>query len=292
MQDGFDKGDRKQLSPRVHLLYRISENSEFRYSWGHYYQSRGIYELDIEEGIDVFDEVQKSKHWVASFKHYFPNGMQMRIETYYKRTSRISTYFDNLTNSVSLLPELQPDRIKISPMDSHGQGIELTLSGDPNSVVNWWFNYSYAVIEDCFIHEHFERNWEQPDAANLGFSWIYRNWNLAVSASFHTGWPTTDLSIQQLLDKEGNSIERVIADDRNTSAFDDYLRVDFKATRQFVLPGSRLRLELGITNALNRANQAGVEYSTTRNEFGDTILQENVKTSLLIAPSLDIFWSF
>lgn len=291
-QGGLDKDDRKQLSPRVHLLYRISENSEFRYSWGHYYQSRGIYELDIEDGQDLFDEAQQSKHWVASFKHYFPNGMEMRIEAYYKSASRISTYFDNLTNPVSLLPELQPDRIEISPDHSHGQGIELTLSGDPNSVINWWFNYSLAVIEDCFIHEHVRRNWEQPDAANLGVSWIYRNWNLSVSASFHTGWPTTDLSIQHTLDDEGNPVERVIADDRNTSAFGDYLRVDFKAVKEFTLPGSKLRLELGLTNAFNRANQAGVEYSTTRNAFGDTILKANKKTSLLIAPSLDIFWSF
>ena len=44
--------DSEQWSPRLSVLYNAGENTRLRASWGRFYQSQGINELQVEDGVD------------------------------------------------------------------------------------------------------------------------------------------------------------------------------------------------------------------------------------------------
>ena len=43
-----------QVSPRLSLLYHLGQNTDLRASWGHYYQSQNLLQLQVEDGIAEF----------------------------------------------------------------------------------------------------------------------------------------------------------------------------------------------------------------------------------------------
>lgn len=49
-----------QLSPRISVLHALNPKTELRFSWGRYYQSQGIHELQIEDDLTRFFPAQRA----------------------------------------------------------------------------------------------------------------------------------------------------------------------------------------------------------------------------------------
>jgi hypothetical protein len=57
--------------------------------------------------------------------------VQLRIEGYRKNYRRLSPRFENLFDPLVLLPELEPDRVRLDPSRARSEGIEVLLKVAP-----------------------------------------------------------------------------------------------------------------------------------------------------------------
>lgn len=278
-EHGFDA---RQLSPRVNLLFEPAPGTEIRLGWGRFDQADGLHELKIGDGVASFLPAQKSVHTVLGIHHTFAVpwlgfDIDTRIESYRKRGLTGTTYFENLTNPLSLLPELQADRYEVDADGFDARGVEFSLSGE-REAIEWWFNYTYSSVKDRLGGIEIERSWDQSHSANLGVSLAVGNWQWSPELSWHSGWQTTPLTFDGTL---------VRAQTRNSMRFGNFVTVDLKATREWRFGDDRLRLEAGVTNLFNRENVIGFDYVL---EAGELVRQD--KHGLPIVPFLDVYWRF
>jgi outer membrane receptor protein involved in Fe transport len=105
-QQTYDgSGDADQWSPRVSVLYDLSPQTHLRASWGRFFQSQGINELQVEDGVDRFYQAQHADHAILSVDHAFNKTLSLRVEGYRKYYRRINPRFENLIDPLVLLPE-------------------------------------------------------------------------------------------------------------------------------------------------------------------------------------------
>jgi hypothetical protein len=278
-QDYTGKSWSSQISPRASLLYRFpGSGGELRWSLGEFAQAQGIHELDISDGEALFQRAQKAYHHVISYQLQF-DQWQFRIEAYRKRTNRTSPYFENLTDPISLVPELQVDRTRVAADHVRAQGVEFSIDGELHGN-DLWLNYTRSRVDENIGTRDVPRSWDQTHAANVGWARKVRNWQTSFEATYHSGWPITRFDVTG-----SRTIEAGL---RNSVKLPYYLSVDFKATRSWQWQNSKaLRLEVGVSNLLNRANQIGIEY-----EMLDGQLTESHSLALPIAPFVDVFLQF
>ena len=62
-----------QLSPRLSFLYQLGPRSNLRASWGRYFQSQGLLQLQVEDGVREFFPAQSAKHYIVSLEHRLRN---------------------------------------------------------------------------------------------------------------------------------------------------------------------------------------------------------------------------
>jgi outer membrane receptor protein involved in Fe transport len=276
-QDYLSNGWSRQETPRLNLLYRFPSAGELRVGLGRFSQSQGIHELDASDGIDFFQRPQKANHYVLSYKQSFSH-LDLKFEAYRKVTDESEFYFENLTDPLSIVPELQIDRTLVDPSRVVSKGVELSVSGDWRGN-DFWLNYTRAEVEETIDGHRVRRSSDQKHGANIGWSRQFRYWQLAIESTYHSGWPTTELT----LDSFGNANQPI----RNDRRLPHYLTVDVKGTKQWELNNSKLRLEIGVTNLFNRSNVIGTEY-----KMSDTQLKGSDREALPIAPFIDLFYAF
>jgi outer membrane cobalamin receptor len=266
-----------QLSPRINMLYQLTTATDLRLGWGHFSQAEGIHELKIGDGRVDFQEPQEVSHLIASLNHQFSGGANLRIEAFEKHGITTASYYENLTNPLSLLMELQVDRFEVSPDDYEAEGVELTLSSKWHDV-DIWANYSFSSVADMIDGVRVRRSWDQSQAVNLGVSSQFQRWLWSVSSTYNKGWLTTPLQVE-------NGV--VVAGPRNSVQFRRYISWDVKVSRSWDFAANQLRLEAGLTNLFNRENQVGVDYALI-----DGRLQSTAKSGVPLAPFLDVYWDF
>lgn len=269
--------DETQTSPRISLLYHPRHNLEVRLGWGRFAQAEGLHELKVADGLSEFQTPQRAEHINLGIHRSFGNGIDARLELYRKEGLATTTYFENLTNPLTLAPELQPDRVAISPDRFVSRGIELSLAGQYLDL-DWWLNYSYSSARDYIGEAIVRRTWDNKHSGNVGVSTDIANWRVAIATSFHSGWSTTPLT------QIGG---RVVAGPRNTERFGNFVSVDVKASRAWRLGESELRLEAGVTNLFNRKNTIGFDYEVTSDG-----LARKPEIGIPLAPILDVYLRF
>jgi len=267
----------EQTTPRLSLLYRPLFGGDFRLSMGEFYQARGIQELDISDGVTVFEAAQESNHFVMSYSRSFRN-MEVRLEAYNKNADSSAAYFENLTDPISIVPELQIDRTRIQPDAVKARGVEVSFS-------TWfrdgefWLNYSRADVEETVDGISVRRGNDQKHAANIGLSKKFDGWQISVESTYHSGWPTSVISL------DANGLVKPV--NRNSRRLGHFLSADVKAIRSWSLAKSHLRIEAGVSNLFNRQNPIGLDYRIEEDR-----LLERKQNGLTIAPFLDIYLTF
>ena len=159
------------LGPRVGLRYRLGERTYLRGSWGRFYQSQAIGELQVEDGVQQYFKPQRSDHTVVGLEHDFTHGLNLRVEAYEKTMTSLRPRHENLLNSLILLPELKPDRVEIAPEGARARGVEVFLSQQLQYPVTWWFGYSWSWVKDRIDGKAQFRSWDQTHAVSAGLNW-------------------------------------------------------------------------------------------------------------------------
>jgi outer membrane receptor protein involved in Fe transport len=279
----------KQYSPRLGILYQPAEHSELRLGWGQYYQAQEINELQVSDGITEFFRAQQAEHFVFNIKHQYDTGLNAEVSVYHKSFRRLKPRFENAFNSLTLLPELQFDRIMVDPSGAEATGAELLLSeGSAADDLLWWIGYTWSKIEDETITADVLRSWDQTHTLKGGLSWRWGQWDLSAAAEVHTGWPRTVMTGELAPRPDGSEDLILEVEDRNTSRYSTFHTLDIRVSREFDLARGDLTVFLDVTNVYDQQNRCCVEYSLR----ADGSLTSRNKHWLPMLPSLGIVWRF
>lgn len=276
------------LGPRLGLRYRLAQRTWLRVSAGRFDQTQAVNELQVSDGVAEFLAPQRSRHVVLGVEHEFGSGVQLRIEAFEKNMSRLWPRHENVLHSLTLLPELKPDRLRIEPESALARGFEALLSDGRAARLDWWVSYSYGWVRDRIDGADVARSWDQTHTWNGGLGWETPRWNLGMAASYRSGWPTTD---PLGLSLAGDS-PLVVTGPRNAGRRGPFRSLDLRATRIFTLPRGELSAFFELTNARNERNPCCTEFELESDDMGEPVLGLSRIDYLPRVPSLGFVWSF
>jgi hypothetical protein len=271
-----------QLSPRLSVLHRLGQRTELRFSWGRYQQSQGIQELQIEDGVDKFWPAQRADHLIIGVRHIFSNDVSLRVEAFHKDLDRVRPRFENLHDPLGLIPELQPDRVRLEPDRAQSQGLELSIAASPGAW-NWWAQYTLSDATDQIDGRDEPRSWDQRHALQGGFGWSDDVWTFAVAAGAHSGWPTTDLVLVG---------DVAVPGPRNALRHGTFASLDFRLSRRWQLRKGTLLAFLEVSNATNRRNECCLDWDVEEDANGDAVLELSRDYWMPLLPAIGVLWEF
>ncbi len=251
-------------SPRASLAWGLGSSSVLRLGWGDYHQSQRAYELQIEDGDTRFYPAERSEHWVAGFEHLFASGapaprLALRTEVYRRRVTDPRPRYENLFEPFESFPEGELDRFRFEPERGTAEGIELFLQGRV-ARLDWWVNYGYATTEDVIDGKEIPRLIDQRHTLNVdvGFP-LNRHWDLNLAWRFHTGSPTTPVSLEEREGEDGETELAPVLGPLDSERLPDYHRLDLRMSRRWQLDRGRLTFFFDAQNLYNRKNVSGLD---------------------------------
>jgi hypothetical protein len=261
-----------------------------RPSWGRFFQSQGINELQVEDGVDRFYQAQHADHTIVSVEHAFDAAFNLRIEAYRKDYRRVNPRFENLLDPLALLPELQFDRVRIAPDSARADGVEALLNWRPESSWSGWLSYTWSRVHDRIAGREIERSWDQRHAVSIGIVWAHGPWAATLADIYHSGWPTTRLELAPAATPGG--VPTVITAARNATRYTSYNSLDFRVTRTFDLPRGQLDVFVEASNLSSHANPCCTQYEVVQNAAGNYELQREFSNWLPLVPSFGLLWRY
>ncbi len=275
-----------QLSPRVNLLYDYSAQTQYRASWGRFYQAQGINELQVEDGVENFLPAQRADHFILSVEHAFTGRASARVEAYYKDYEELKPRFENLFDPLEILPELQSDRVGVAPSAGAIRGIEFLVHDRSAQPWGWWLSYAWSDAEETLDGATVARGWTQRHTFNGGVSWTRGPWDVALAGTWHTGWPTTPATLSPGVDPD------VVIGARNSIRLGDFRSLDLRAGYTFDIGDTTLLTFVELINMLGLKNQCCVEYTVRDTGNGSVTLDQEFDIWPRFVPNLGILWKF
>jgi len=287
-----DTGDDDQWSPRLNLLWDYSPSTQLRASLGRFYQTQAINDLQVEDGRDRFSAAQRADHLILSLEHLFSAGLDLRVEAYYKDYENLRIRFENLLDPFVLLPELEPDRIGVAPTSGSARGVELLLRNPRQDALQWWLSYAWSRVTERVDSDTVARSWDQRHTLNGGINWSRGAWDLSLAGTWHSGWPTTTLSLGPVVAGPDGPYPEVIVNPRNDASLDAFRSVDVRASRRFAVGRGELQAFVEITNLLAFRNPCCVSYTITETSGGELRLDRDLDYWPRFVPNLGVQWRF
>ena len=286
--------DQEEVSPRLNLVYTPAPRLALRAAWGRYFQPQRPGELQAEDGESRFFPAQLSEHRLISLEWLLAPRWRLRADAYVKEMSHLRPRYENLFNPIELFPEGEGDRIRIAPDRGEAKGIEIFLKGDGEGRLSGWAGYTLASAEDIIGGERIPRSWDQRHAFSFSLNYGVRaSWNVNLAGTYHSGWPTTAVEADLILNPDGSQTIQPRTGPRNAGRYPDYHRLDLKASRGFQVGGSTLTLYAEITNLTNRKNVCCVEEFIYLPQPGGTVTVEREEGFWMEqVPSVGFLWRF
>ncbi len=264
--------------PRFNLRWQLAPATSLRVHWGRFHQTDEVHELKVEDGLTAFPAAQRSDHLILGIDHRLPGGLALRIEGFRKRQSDPRPRFENVLDTLSVIPELAPDRVLVAPDAAEVHGAELSVIAEGLQSTRW-IALTWSDAVDAVGGQYVPRSWDQPWAVTAGIDWTQGPWRIGAIASAHRGWPTT-------------LVEETGLGDRNADRLPTYATLDLRAEYRRPLAIGSLALAFELTNALNRRNICCAELIATDDGGGNTSFDTRKLDWLPIVPSISVLWEF
>jgi outer membrane receptor protein involved in Fe transport len=272
-----------QFSPRINLLFDVSQRTRLRAAAGRFHQAQGLEELSISDGVSEFFPAQRAEHYVLSLEHAFDAGVNLKVEGYRKRFDRLRPRFENLYTRLDLLPELHPDRIRIDPQGGEATGLEVTVEQALDGW-QWWANLAWSSVEDRIDGRSVPRSWDQPWSLSGGAVWTGARWSVTTTTTWHGGWPATSLALVD---------DRLVAGDLNDERVGTFQSLDVRARRRFSLPRGEIDFYMEVINAFDHVNPCCLAYDVEVGGAGEVeSLELSRETYLPLLPNVGVTWRF
>ncbi|MFQ5548981.1 MAG: TonB-dependent receptor plug domain-containing protein, partial [Woeseia sp.] len=279
----------RQYSPRAALLYQTNGKTALRFGWGQFYQAQEINELQLSDGLPDFFPAQRAEHSVLNLEHSFAGGIGLDLTLYRKLFRTVNPRFENSFNSLTLVPELQFDRVRVDATGAEALGAELTLTrGSADEDLLWWVGYAWSKVDDTTAAGKVPRSWDQTQTLKAGLSWRWGKWDFSAAGELRTGWPKTELLSQMVSNPDGTQSLVLGATSRNALRYSVFHTLDARVSRVFDVRRGDLTAFLEISNLYNRTNPCCTEYSLNP----DGTLASRETQWLPLVPSLGIVWRF
>ena len=146
--DRISHTDDSDVSPRVLAALQLSEGTTLRASWGTYYQSHGLHELEVGDGEEQFFSTDRADQVAVGVEHRFATDLSVRVEVYRRSIDDQRPRFLNADREIDPFPEAKGDRIRIDPGEGRARGIELLAGLDRGGAWAWSGNYTLSEAED------------------------------------------------------------------------------------------------------------------------------------------------
>ena len=185
--------------PRVMFSWELGANTRVRASWGRFHQSDEVQELHVEDGQQGFKTPQRSDHSILGLEHRDSHDIEWRAELFQKVQTAPRARFENMLNPLSLVGELEPDRVRIIPDRAELRGVEISAAYT-GAAWAWNLDYSWSDASDEIAGVTYSRSWDQTHTLRGTLGWRSGPWTAGAAFNVHTGWPTTVL----LHDTAGN----------------------------------------------------------------------------------------
>ena len=280
-----------QLSPRFSILHALSPKTELRFSWGRYYQSQGIHELQIEDGVTDFFPAQQADHIIVGINRSFGSNHAIRLELFQKNMSDLRPRYENLYDPLALIPELQADRIRIAPTSALARGLELSVNRT-GQAWSWWASYSLAEVTDTVDSIDVPRSWDQRHSLQAGLTWNVNNWDFSVAGLIRSGWPTTSLALEEIIGPGGAPGFIAIPGPRNAKQLPRFASLDARISRKFDVGRGTITAFVEVSNLLDRNNVCCFDYDLETDENGEEFLESSPDYWLPLLPAVGFLWEF
>ncbi len=283
-----------QLSPRVNLMYSLGDHTVLRAAWGRFHQSQRLNELQVEDGVEDFYPAQLANHWLFSVEHSFSPSLASRFEIYRKDLSDLRPRYENLFSPIQLFPEAEADRVLIDPDQGLVRGLEVVFKGAPGPSLSWWGSFVLARAEDEIDGGWQPRSWDQEVAVTLGVNFnLPRRWSLSLAGIYHSGWPTTPVTGEVVVNEEGDEEVEPVVGTRNSARYPPYARLDLRVSKLFPTLRGGWTVYLEVINLSNRQNVCCTEdFEYTIEPDGSVTVTPEYGYWAPIVPSIGIAWQF
>ena len=288
--DQYDYSDipnARHASPRFSVRHELGSRTALRWSLGRYFQSQGLHELQVEDGVTEFQPAQRVDQGVLGVERELGERYLLRAEVYRKSLERLRPRFENLFDPLAILPELEPDRARIAPDEATARGLELSVAYAAPDGLRWWGSYVRARSTDVVAGETVARSWDQRDATQLGVAHIVGGWELGGVLSYHSGWPTTGLTLEE---SPSGEMTAVIGR-RNAERLGDFATLDLRANRRVPLRLGALDVFFELSNATNRDNPCCGDFDLEEDANG-MFLEQETDTWLPRLATFGVLWQF
>ena len=284
----------RQTSPRANAVWQPLAHTTLHFAWGRFAQSQGIDELQIEDGIDRYLPAQWSEHRVVGVEQDLGLGIHLAVTGYQKLLSDLRPRYENLFTPLNLLPEAEPDRVRVAPESGRGDGVEIALRSLGAGPVSWSAAYTRSSASDRIDGRKVPRSWDQRHAVVVNAEVrLGHAWRLAAGAVYHSGWPTTAVSAAVATGTGGGGRFVYTVGERNAARNPDYQRLDVRAVRNLAVRRGELSLVFEVTNLLDRDNVCCVDEFIVRPQPDGSVRLERRDVGWLPrVPSFGVSWRF
>lgn len=255
-------------SPRIALARAVGKHGVLRAAWGHFHQSQRPYELLVEDGDTTFYPVERAGQWVLGYERIFgPRSDSavsldgLRLEVYERRIDNPLPRFENLFEVLNTFPEVEPDRVRVEADAARARGAEIFLRGGLGQRTDWWLSWAVSSTDDRIDGRHVPRPFDQTHAVNLDLNRRFGDaWRVNLAWRYHTGWPTTPITVVEHVDEDGETVFVPELGERSSERFANYHRLDLRLSRHWA--GSRrvgVEVYVDVQNLYDRRNLAGFD---------------------------------
>lgn len=281
-------------SPRVLAALEVSPVTNLRMSWGRYYQSHGIHELQVGDGERSFYPSDLATQLAFGIEQRLPDDVNLRLEVYRRAMADQRPRFINSEQELDAFPEAEGGRIRIDPDRGNARGVEVLLSRELGSHWAWSVSYVLAMAEDEIDNEWIPRALDQRHT--FGITAAYRpnnKWRLSASWYYHTGWPSTDTDFRIDSLADGSLFLAREFGPLNAIRLPAYHRLDLRVSRNLSVGSGVLQAYFDVFNAYNRTNISSYDHWAYVNEQGDLIVgRDNGQEMMPILPSIGLRYEF
>jgi hypothetical protein len=316
----------KSFDPRFSVKYRLTEDSNLKFSTGivHQYVNRvpRLFFVSIWTCADEYTKGSSSDHFVFSYQRALANNLEIEVEAYYKDYKNIYSYNPNFFTTLvpdayseNNFPIFQNSSGLFNRGDGNSYGIELIVRKEVGAITGW---ASYAFSKTEYTVDNVNKGQAYPPrhdrthsvniVANIDLDNIWnevhnrpfvnpdKRWSLGINLTFFSGQPITLPSSIYLAnaapdwDINTNSLA-VYPSTIDAFRLPYYARLDLSLTYEIQYDGWSLSPYLQIFNVLNRKNVWFVQYE---NEIKDNVISQKADNINMfpILPSIGVTAKF
>jgi outer membrane cobalamin receptor len=281
-------------APRLLAALDLTRNTTLRASWGRYYQSHGIHELEVGDGEQQYFPSDLAEQIAFGLDQQLGADLTLRIEGYRRTSPDLRPRYVNAGRELQAFPEAEGDRMLIDPDRGRASGVELLLLREQGRNWAWSASYAYAIAEDEIAGRWVPRNLDQRHTVGLNASFRPTSrWQLAGGWYYHTGWPATEITYAVDTTTNGTVMFSREFGQLNGIRLPSYHRLDFRVTRSFPVGGGVLQAYVDLFNVYGRTNLRSYGFGASLYDDGRLVVSRYNGDELLpFLPSIGFRYEF